>query len=81
IYGLHGKGQLAEGFDADLVLVDLKKEWQIRGEALFTKCRWSAFERRAVKGKVARVFLRGEEAFDAERITARRASGRPIRVG
>ncbi|MFH1199514.1 MAG: dihydroorotase family protein, partial [Candidatus Micrarchaeota archaeon] len=46
IYGLHGKGQLAEGFDADLVLVDLKKEWQIRGEALFTKCRWSAFERR-----------------------------------
>ncbi|MFH1199535.1 MAG: dihydroorotase family protein [Candidatus Micrarchaeota archaeon] len=81
IYRLHGKGQIAEGFDADMVLVDLKKEWQIRGEALFTKCRWTAFERKAVKGRVLRVFVRGEEAFDGEHITARQASGRPIRVG
>ncbi|MFH1106356.1 MAG: dihydroorotase family protein [Candidatus Micrarchaeota archaeon] len=81
IYGIRHKGRIAEGLDADLVLVDLKKEWTLRGDSLFTKCRWTAFERMRVKGKVARVFLRGEQAFDGGSITARRASGRPLRTG
>ncbi len=80
IYGIKNKGAIAAGNDADLVLVDLKKEWVVRGDAMFTKCRWSAFERMKLKGRVARVFLRGEEAFDGEHVVAKVGGGAPLEI-
>lgn len=80
IFGIKSKGRIVVGCDADLVLVDMRKEWLISVGALFTKCRWTAFERKQVKGKIARVFLRGEEVFDGESVTAEPASGRPLAI-
>jgi len=36
-----GKGRIAVGYDADLVLVDLHKTAAIRNDEQQTKCRWS----------------------------------------
>jgi dihydroorotase len=44
VYGIPNKGAITPGYDADLVLVYLKKYRLVRREELLTKCRWSPFE-------------------------------------
>ncbi len=43
-YKIPNKGQIAPGFDADLVLVDLEKYRPVVGEEMASKCGWSSFE-------------------------------------
>jgi dihydroorotase len=45
-FGLDRKGRVAEGYDADLTLVNLDETEQIEGEALHSKCGWTPFEGR-----------------------------------
>lgn len=66
IFGLEGAGKIEEGFSADLAIVDLKKEWKVRGEELYTKCKWSPFDGKMLKGKVKSVFYKGKLIFDDE---------------
>ena len=64
IFDVPGKGRVAPGVDADLVLVDLDSSRQIRGEALHSKCGWTPFEgRRAVFPELT--LVRGHVAYDA----------------
>jgi dihydroorotase len=63
LFGLANKGRIAPGCDADLTLVDLDAEWTIRDEGLHTRCGWTPFAGRAVRGRVERVYLRGRPAF------------------
>ncbi|WP_277554794.1 dihydroorotase [Halobaculum limi] len=64
IFDVDGKGQVAEGNDADLVLVDLDAVTEIRGDALHSKCGWTPFEgRKAVFPEVT--LVRGHVAYDA----------------
>jgi len=44
LFDLPGKGRIAEGNDADLVLVDPEQSREIHGADLHTKCRWTPFE-------------------------------------
>lgn len=77
IFGLRKKGELKEGFYADLTLVDLREKWKIKGENLETKCKWTPFERREVRGKVKKVILRGKLVFD-EGVLAKKGCGKQI---
>jgi dihydroorotase (multifunctional complex type) len=52
IFGLKGKGGFAVGGDADFTLVDLKGETKVDGSRLFTKCKWSPWEGKTLKGRV-----------------------------
>jgi len=49
IYGLN-KGVIAEGYDADLVVVDIKLKKEVKNEELLTKCKWSPFNGKLLKG-------------------------------
>jgi dihydroorotase len=49
-YGIKNKGAISIGYDADLVLVDLKNYHPILRENLATKCGWSPFEGWKVTG-------------------------------
>ncbi|MFB6128749.1 MAG: dihydroorotase, partial [Halorhabdus sp.] len=44
LFDLPGKGRIAEGYDADLVLVDSEATREIRAGDLHTKCDWTPFE-------------------------------------
>jgi len=46
VFDLPNKGAVAEGMDADLVLVDPGKTHPIRADRLHTKCDWTPFEGR-----------------------------------
>jgi dihydroorotase (multifunctional complex type) len=78
IFGIARKGQVAPGYDADLTLVDTDVEWTIGERELLTKCGWSSFEGHTVKGRVERVFLRGQEVYAHGEMLARPGCGRPI---
>jgi dihydroorotase len=66
VFDLPRKGQVAEGMDADLVLVDLDDPTSIDGDALHSKCGWTPFDGwRCVFPE--RVYLRGALAYDASR--------------
>jgi dihydroorotase len=43
-YGIVNKGEIRVGWDADLVLVNLKDYKPVLREELLTKCGWSSFE-------------------------------------
>ncbi len=60
IFGLENLGEIAVGNTANLTLIDLKKEWTVKGEELETKCKWSPFEGKKLKGKVHSVFYNGK---------------------
>jgi len=60
------------------VEVDENEEYEIKQEDLKTKCGWSPFAGRKVKGKVKTVFIRGEKVFEDEKILAEKGSGKII---
>ncbi len=54
------KGRISEGYDADLLVVNMKRQSIIKSEALHSKCKWTPFE--GFTGIFPQtVYLRGEE--------------------
>lgn len=64
VFGLKAKGQIDIGYDADFCIVDLKQEQTIDASNLHTKCDYSPFEGRKLKGTVEKTMLRGTLCFD-----------------
>jgi dihydroorotase-like cyclic amidohydrolase len=59
--------------------VDPEAEWIARGAEMFTRARWTPFEGRPLRGRVARVVLRGQEVYHNGSVFAAPGSGRDIR--
>jgi carbamoyl-phosphate synthase/aspartate carbamoyltransferase/dihydroorotase len=59
--------------------VDAEAEWEIRAEQMHTRCRWTPFEGRKVRGLVRRVVLRGREAFRDGKVLSAPGSGSNVR--
>jgi dihydroorotase len=63
-YGIVGKGAIAPGYDADLVLVDLETYHPVLREELQTKCGWSPFEGWNLTGWPAVTIVGGQVVYD-----------------
>ncbi|MGF1570967.1 MAG: dihydroorotase [Nodosilinea sp.] len=63
-YGIPNKGQIAPGYDADLVLVDLQTYQPVRREDLQTKCGWSPFEGWSLTGWPVVTIVGGQVVYD-----------------
>ncbi|MBI4231863.1 dihydroorotase [Candidatus Peregrinibacteria bacterium] len=68
IFGIKGKGQILEGYDADLVVVDMELEREVENDKLFTKCGWSPYADSMFKGWPVMTFVNGELVFKDEKI-------------
>ena len=64
IFKIKNKGLLKEGYDADLVIVDLEKRQAVRSEDLLTKCKWSPFEGKILKGWPVATIVNGNVVYD-----------------
>jgi dihydroorotase len=60
IFSLKGKGKIAEGFDADLVVVDMDKKMTITEEMVQSKCGWTPYLGYEIKGWPVMTFVHGE---------------------
>jgi len=63
-YGLHGKGDIAVGLDADLVLVDPHESFVVRAAESQSGQGYTPFEGQELTGRVKRTFLRGRLVYD-----------------
>jgi len=78
LFNLRGKGRMALGYDADLTIVDLKKQWTIEADWLESKCGWSPFEGMAITGKPIGTIIRGQKVMWEDSLLGE-AIGAPIR--
>jgi dihydroorotase len=65
ILGLTNKGEIAEGKDADLVLVDPNKEWIFDKEHIVSKSKNSPFIGQKLKGSIEFTMCNGKIAYQA----------------
>lgn len=67
-YGLRTKGDIAEGFDADLALVDPNETFTVRAETSESQQGYTPFEGMVLRGRVKSTWLRGVEVWDGSRV-------------
>jgi dihydroorotase len=80
VFGMAGKGRLAEGYDADLTLVDLKARRTIRHEDMATRSGWTPFDGFEAKGWPVMTIIRGRTVMRDDEVVAKGA-GQPVRFG
>ncbi|MBS3104898.1 amidohydrolase family protein [Candidatus Woesearchaeota archaeon] len=68
IFKIKNKGLIKEGYDADLVIADLDRRQAVRNEDLLTKCKWSPFEGKILKGWPVTTIVNGNVIYDNGKI-------------
>ena len=68
IFGIKNKGIIAAGYDADLTIVDMELEKKVDNNALRTKCGWSPFHGKILKGWPIMTIVGGKVVFDGNTI-------------
>jgi dihydroorotase len=64
LFHVSKRGFLDEGYWADMVIVDMEKEWQVNKDNIHYKCNWSPFEGETLKGQVLTTIVNGNVAYD-----------------
>jgi allantoinase len=62
--GLHNKGKIAPGCDADLVAFDPDASWTVAPEKLHQRHKITPYAGRELKGRVLATWLRGRKIYD-----------------
>jgi dihydroorotase len=78
VFGLPAKGRIAEGADADLVLVDLARRETLRNAQIASRCGWTPFDGQQVTGWPVATVLRGCVVMREGEVLGE-PSGRPLR--
>lgn len=75
-FGIYGrKGDIKPGFDADLVIIDPEKEWEITSESLLYVNKISAFVGMKGKGFPVLTMIRGNVVAEDGKITGEKGCG------
>lgn len=62
-FRLRERGFIREGYFADLAVVDIDHEWEVRKDNLEYKCGWSPLEGMKMKGKVESTYVNGQIVY------------------
>jgi dihydroorotase len=63
LFGIRGKGRIAVGYDADLTIVDMKREATITDDWIASRCGWTPYHGRKVRGWPVGTFVRGRKVM------------------
>lgn len=77
VFGVKNKGQLSQGFDADITLIDLKKEKTIDNSWIASRCGWTPFHGMQVTGWVTHTIVNGKLVMENDQILGA-PQGQPI---
>jgi dihydroorotase len=78
LFGIAAKGRIAEGYDADLTIVDLKRKQTITNDWIASKSRWTPYDGKEVAGWPVGTFVRGAKVM-WEGELGMSGSGAPVR--
>lgn len=78
VFGIAGKGRMAEGYDGDLTIVDLKARRTLRHADMATRCGWTPFDGMEVTGWPVMTIVRGRTVMRDDELIGP-AAGRPVR--
>ncbi|MEA5471533.1 dihydroorotase [Spirulina sp. 06S082] len=79
-YQIPNKGKIKEGYDADLVLVDLENYHPVLREEVVSKCGWNPFEGWNLTGWARYTIVGGQVAFDRGTINTE-VRGKALKFG
>jgi dihydroorotase len=78
VFGIAGKGRIAEGYDADFTLVDLKRTETITHDWSASKSGWTPFDGFEATGWPVATIVRGNVVMRDGEIV-RKGGGAPVR--
>jgi dihydroorotase len=78
VFGIAGKGRMAEGYDADLTIVDLKAKHVLKHADMATRSGWTPFDGFEATGKAVATIVRGRVVMQDGALVGT-AHGRPVR--
>lgn len=81
LFKLQDKGQIAPGFDADLVIFDPSRPVELGSDFLHERADWTPYEGRELVGWPRQVLSRGELVVDDGRFLGAPGRGRYVRAG
>ncbi|MCC9604087.1 dihydroorotase [Stieleria sp. JC731] len=64
VWGMIGKGRIAEGYDADIVLVDMDRSRTIKDAEQHTKSKWSPWDGVSLQGLPVATYVGGHCVYD-----------------
>ena len=80
IFGLYPlKGALIAGSDADITIIDLNKEYKLKNENMYSKCKWTPFNGKTVKGMPIYTILRGKIIMENGVVNGVKGGGKLIK--
>ncbi|KQB36397.1 hypothetical protein AOG54_07520 [Acidiplasma aeolicum] len=78
LFGLKNKGNLLPGYDADIVIIDPKKEFTVSYKMLHSNIKYSIFEGEKLYGFPEITILKGKKVMENGRILASAGSGKYV---
>ena len=75
VWDIVGKGRIAPGYDADLVLVDMNLQRTIRNQEQYTRCGWSPWDGTTLQGWPISTWVRGHRVYHRGRFDTSRPGG------
>jgi len=76
LFSIEKKGSILPGNYADLVLVDMNKEYEIRDEDVLSLVGWSPYAGRKVKGKPIVTIVRGQTVYKDGKVVGKKGMGK-----
>lgn len=80
IMKIEKRGKLQEGYFADVIVVDTKKEWIVGiDDTIESKCGWTPYENWKLKGKNIMTIVNGEIVYENGKINKNVKSGKEVK--
>jgi dihydroorotase len=79
VFGIGSKGRLEVGFDADIAIVDLEREFEITDDIVLSKIGHTPYAGRRVRGAVTHTLVRGSVVYADGEVVGRPGHGRQAR--
>jgi dihydroorotase len=78
VFQTANKGRMAEGYDGDLTIVDLKEKRTLRHADMATRSGWTPFDGLEVTGWPRATIVRGKVVMRDDEVVLE-SSGKPVR--